>query len=474
VSNGVFLKSTQVFSDLHTALKTYDGHVASAIENVDREIAETRAWLTERRTHWLREVEAAQQELQSAESALAACEACGYYDDEGNYCEPDCSSEQTEVVAATERAHSAQAGLAKVETWVSNCEYAIGEFTGQRQRFTSVVLDRIPKACSFLERKVGEYSEAIRVAVPRVSLSTVNAVGSGGLNSARTVTGSDPLVPVPGERPEAASPPRQKPDGTVPEAEKPAEIQNQPSSATHFEGEDATRLAQVEAIAKIRDVFDKCGIIKGGNITAENVRALRSALIKPGAAPADQFLNGRCYLSPNSTLTEGFLRGVLGEVCSMFPKELAERLPAITMSVVNIPPREDGRKLDGTYKNCVLRIADDVKESDAHKVCLHELGHWLRDHGPDWYRDAIKDHFNERTKGEEIVELFGYSVPGKVDDWFDLQAGRIYPDEINDPEGREVASVHLETLALPDDVLANHLSDDAFRETMEVTLSPSA
>jgi hypothetical protein len=468
VSDAVFLKSTQVLSDLHTALKTYDGNVVRAIEGVDREIAETRAWLTERRTHWLREVEVAEQELQRAESALAACEASGYYDDEGNYCEPDCSSEETEVAAATERVNFAQAGLAKVETWASNCEQAISEFACQRQRFTSVVLERIPRACSFLERKVGEYSEAIGVVMGHAPLATLNAAHVGESNAVRAVAGNSP-APLPGKSAESASASREKRDGIPGHARKLTELIVNPKqipNAAHLEGQDAIRLAQTTEMT---------GDISQDLVTADQVVALRDALKKVDALKPSDVIR---EVKGSTALPSEFITKVIEDYLNMVPRDIANNLPKLAITVtepdVIWKGMQYGPKWDGKYDyGGNVLLGSHLNQDAARLTLFHELTHWVHIEGPGWYRDAIQAHFAERTAGEDVAHLAGYrdETVGKRDDWYKSYAGKVLPGEEAAPSGIELAPTYIETLALPDEQLAGLLSDPQFCETLDVTLS---
>jgi hypothetical protein len=107
-------------------------------------------------------------------------------------------------------------------------------------------------------------------------------------------------------------------------------------------------------------------------------------------------------------------------------------------------------------------------------VLFHELMHWVHREGPQWYRDAITKHFNERTSGEAIVHLTGYdsTTVGKRDKWYEIYAGRVYGHGIERPgeAGVEVPTRYIEWLTKSPAWMAERWNDPNFRETMLVVL----
>lgn len=99
------------------------------------------------------------------------------------------------------------------------------------------------------------------------------------------------------------------------------------------------------------------------------------------------------------------------------------------------------------------------------------MGHWLHESAAEEHRRRIRAHFEERTAGEAVVSLPGYSpdVLGKVDSWADSYAGRVYSPS---PEsmGEEIPSCHFEFLAQPPEQMAMAWNDATYRETLLIVL----
>lgn len=220
------------------------------------------------------------------------------------------------------------------------------------------------------------------------------------------------------------------------------------------------------ARTKIQEIFQKAGIIDGTMITEENVKSLREALKKPDALAGSCLVDGDIKLECETQLNSSFIINVLNEFSSMLPKSIASHLPKLSISVKPL-------KSFGRYENRRLEIAADLDEGKARETLFHELAHWVHNHGQTWYRSAIRAHFEERTGDEPIVHIEGYPdhVVGKLDNWRNTYAGRVYPAEKGTPNGLEIPSTHFQLLALPDDELADYLNDHSVRETMKITLS---
>jgi hypothetical protein len=161
VSDRVYLTSTEVLAALRSAFTSFDEGASNALASIDSEIGETRTWLLERKTHWQREVAQAEQELSSAEDNLRTCEASGYYDDEGDYVEPDCTSEASAVTDAQNRLTVVTAKLDNVNEWALRIESGVEEFHRSAGMFATAVTHQAQERQRFLASKIEQYAAAI-------------------------------------------------------------------------------------------------------------------------------------------------------------------------------------------------------------------------------------------------------------------------------------------------------------------------
>jgi hypothetical protein len=411
--------------------------------------------------HWTTQIAVAEQELSNAEAALVSCEATGYYDDDDDYHEPDCTAEAIGVATARDHLALCEERLRKVEKWEGICEAAIGKFQRASSNFGSVVLDRLPQMRNFLSVKRDQYVAAINAGSGLIgSISIVAPVSStneltsdwGGIRGSEDAGGGSEVNQKRGAKSDAEAPPlTAETDSTGLGSVDP--------------GETGPFSAELTARALMREMFAAAGIREGQQVTAENVEALRVALCRSDAPAIGDVLKG--ITTSSNVLTSAFIGDVVKEFTSIVPQKLASQLPQLAISV------ESGMKAYGVYKGAgILCVADDLDVDQARQTLFHELGHWVHRDAPEWYRASIRSHFNERTRGEEIAPLFGFGDSvGKQDNWSSVYTGRVYPLEMKNPTGSEIPSTHFEKLALPDAEVAKYLSDSDFRETMEISLS---
>jgi hypothetical protein len=103
---------------------------------------------------------------------------------------------------------------------------------------------------------------------------------------------------------------------------------------------------------------------------------------------------------------------------------------------------------------------------------MHELLHWVHDHGGTEVTKKVQDLWDTRTAGEPEVRLLPWNsskIKGRKDKWLDADgdeyAGRIYAweqDRYGAAKGHEVLTRHLEKLADPATLAKhwNHASSD--------------
>lgn len=163
MSNNVYLKGTEVLAELKAAFTAFDEQASNAMTRIESEIDQTRAWLIERKQFWQKEVETAEQDLATAESNLRACEASGYYDEEGDYVEPDCTCESDAVTDAQGKLVDVTAKLDNVTEWDQRIECGLAEFHRSAGVFGSVVTQQAQERQRFLDVKMRQYDAAAAI-----------------------------------------------------------------------------------------------------------------------------------------------------------------------------------------------------------------------------------------------------------------------------------------------------------------------
>jgi hypothetical protein len=456
--SGVSLTGTDVLARLRSACGTFSLKGSEALELASTEIALIRDWISERRAYWEREKAIATEHVETAQANLASCEASGYWDDDGNYIEPDCGGEESELAAAQSHLDECSARLATVEEWNFRVEAGIASFVKAKDSFEVLVLRRLPEAEHFLDTKHAQYTVAIASSVgtpsarsgPRTDVATSSIQESGASRKAVTrnkesFTGQGPKE-------------RSSPSASEPET---------PTNNDISEGRDASDHDQrAKALSATKELFERAGFRRGEPATIENVQALRALLTKSEFRPANSIVAKIATQSPN--LTEAFLLNVVNDFSSMIPARIAEKLPQFEIAVADLGPNVLGGYDRGTR---TLLLSESLDEFSARGTIFHEMGHWFHNNGPQWYRDAVAAHFHERTVGDPIAKLDGYRSEGKADDWNDPYSGRIYNFELDNPQGVEIPSTHFEILAYSDEACACELSLSSCQETMEITLS---
>lgn len=176
----------------------------------------------------------------------------------------------------------------------------------------------------------------------------------------------------------------------------------------------------------------------------------------------------RGILSPAS------VRKMVQRVTDFVPAGMQQRLRAFRIEIVDAI--EGKAEVQGDYKNGTLRLARgwleklDPKERPAAvlRTVFHETGHWLhaetRGVSAEEWRDALKRHFAERTKGDKPYPdgEGGWIWPDK---WWRPYAGRQYKNKPAD--GEELVPVYFELLANPK-LLASKIGSPATADTLKL------
>ena len=171
----------------------------------------------------------------------------------------------------------------------------------------------------------------------------------------------------------------------------------------------------------------------------------------------------------SGNLSTASVRQMLQDFLNFFPPDLLKSLPKLKI-VVGRLDGANGEYSDGRVALNYSRLLNDPDQ--LRKTFYHELMHWIHIEGPVAYRDAIYQHFKDRTAGELLARLprYGFEVLGLKDDWYEPYAGRIYPGHPIGYQGLEVPTRYIEWLAMPTDKMAFLWNLPSFRETMQIVL----
>lgn len=103
------------------------------------EIQQSIERIQEREQHWRGEVNRLEAEAAAAADALSVCEASGYVDDDGNYIEPDCCAEASELTQAQQELEIARESLQQVQVWFARIDEALITYNRTAQIFEKAV-----------------------------------------------------------------------------------------------------------------------------------------------------------------------------------------------------------------------------------------------------------------------------------------------------------------------------------------------
>ncbi len=149
----VNIRNIDLLLALKQALARHAQESQPPLDALERQAQRTLEWVTERRRHWQRQVEAAQQALHAAEAALARCEATVYRDARGNVSRPDCSAHRAAVVQVVRILREVEAELRKTDEAKRRVEAAHQEFRRRRQHFAHYLSQESVQAQVFLEQR---------------------------------------------------------------------------------------------------------------------------------------------------------------------------------------------------------------------------------------------------------------------------------------------------------------------------------
>lgn len=209
--------------------------------------------------------------------------------------------------------------------------------------------------------------------------------------------------------------------------------------------------------------------------TAAEIRGLADDLREDTPAKLSSVLAAATVQGAEKTgaLSRKSILRQVQDVLRMLPPDVVKGLPKMTITVRPSHPdylRSYGAGQLTLYrdnlKNSAMGLAATVRET-----VFHELGHWIHDDAPDWYRAAVRDLYASRTKTDTpIPDKYGWIRP---DRWWWNYAGRQYFWEPV-AQGKEVVTTHLELLANPDrmsHIMKYWSNGDTIAETLRTVLA---
>lgn len=154
MSNQADIRDIQILGDLKAAFGRFSEDVLQILPAIQKQFEEIEAWLEERQTHWQQQVDEAEDLVHAARRALGDCESSGYYDDEGDYQAPNCSSEEDEVQETEQHLAECEKNLETVKQWRHRIEGQIADFQNDMHRLSILASSRTGSAQAALVGKL--------------------------------------------------------------------------------------------------------------------------------------------------------------------------------------------------------------------------------------------------------------------------------------------------------------------------------
>ena len=158
MSDSAHVLSLQYLVELRIALSQFREETQQSITSIAFEIRRTREWLKQKHHHWRKQVEYCKKEISHAKQTLNRCLH------ENNR---DCRGIERKVSEAYHSLREAEEELGKVRYWSKVTEQAITEYQKQAHRLEQQLYQDIPKAGTFLGRKIEQLERYLAVSPVR-------------------------------------------------------------------------------------------------------------------------------------------------------------------------------------------------------------------------------------------------------------------------------------------------------------------
>lgn len=198
----------------------------------------------------------------------------------------------------------------------------------------------------------------------------------------------------------------------------------------------------------------RLGLDKKTAWTNDDIRALWNEMKEDNPVAVAEVVESVVGAPKSGPFAEKRIRSIVADFSARLPPDLARSLGRL-----NIVLSSGGRGLLGSYSTAThtLRLfprahkgAAASREALSRQTLYHELMHWVHDHGPAEYREAIRGLYRARTAGEAAERIPGYTNPIRKDKWWWEYAGTEYTWEPGGAAGLEVATTHVQLFARPD------------------------
>jgi len=236
----------------------------------------------------------------------------------------------------------------------------------------------------------------------------------------------------------------------------------------------------------VEDLLQIAQVARDGDLTKDQAVAmleeLKETLPVLGMSKVKEIKGAK----KKGVLTKTFVEKTINDFAEFLPKKLASALPEFRV-VVKASMRRAGGSYNQDAKELLLSVRALKSEEEARATIMHELLHWVHDHGGAEVDLLVRGVWDARTAGEATAKLLPWNrkdIVGRRDKWADADgseyAGRIYPWEqkrYGGPKGHEVLTMHLEKLASADSLVrhwnhaasdGSHAWRDAFLKLLEV------
>lgn len=157
MSRKLHIDDTNILRDLQRSLEKFASESTSILKNIDNEIRGVQEKINQRVYYWERQVQSANKSLQQAESALRRCEASGYYDKDGHYYAPDCSSEMRALQAAVQDLRDCQHKLNKTKEWRSKVQQGVQDYNRSMGNFQNYLAKQNQDSSKYLSQAAAKY-----------------------------------------------------------------------------------------------------------------------------------------------------------------------------------------------------------------------------------------------------------------------------------------------------------------------------